>query len=70
MNILLFLIWLNINPGKHMYTGTCIIILKQPVPEQAEFFMVYVKNIYPVQFSLDFDTMYNALFVIDFSSDF
>ena len=36
----------------------------------AEFFMVYVKNIYPVQFSLDFDTMYNALFVIDFSSDF
>ena len=49
---------------------TCIRILKQPVPEQAEFFMVYVKNIYPVQFSLDFDTMYNALFVIDFSSDF
>ena len=49
---------------------TCIRILKQPVPEQAEFFMVYVKNIYPVQFSLDFDTMYNALFVINFSSDF
>ena len=42
MNILLFLKWLNINPGKHMYT--CIIILKEPIPEQAEFFMVYVKN--------------------------
>lgn len=49
---------------------TCIKILKQPVPEQAEFFMVYVKNIYPVQFCLDFDTIYSARFVNDFSSDF